>query len=382
VRPVWAEIDLSAITHNLGELRRRAERPVKILAPVKANAYGHGVVEVAGHLARQGIDGFATANIEDAIAIREAGIGLPILLYGSQLPEGNEYLLRHRLTPSLTSKAGLEALAALAARHPEPVAVHVKVDAGFGRLGVRLDEAAAFVREVLAAPNLMLEGLYTHIPFSDEAGEAWSRRRMSAFCDLVREVEIANGIRIPYAQGAASSLVASAFEDPLNTISPGHFLYGLSPLARLDPSSLGLKPALAALRARVIHLGWQRRGDDVAGSGPAGLAADRKTGVILFGMDNGYRPAAPGKTAHVLCRGRRCAVLAVSAEYTVIDVSHLPDVAVGDVVTLIGADGGEHLTIEQLAADQGAPSAAYWLVGLKSVPVRYRSGEVGTPSAV
>ena len=134
---------------------------------------------------------------------------------------------------------------------------------------------------------------------------------------------------------------------------------------------LGFRKALSALRARLIHVGERRRGDDLMDAGPDGLAHDATVGVVLIGMDNGYRAAA-GSGAFMLCRGTRCPVLGVSAEYTVIDVSAVPGAAVGDTVTIIGEDAGDAITVESLAQQVGAPSAAYWMVGLRDVPMRYR----------
>jgi len=370
-RPVWADIDLSAITHNIDVVRRRAGRAVKLLVPVKANAYGHGAVATGLHLESIGVDGLATANVDDAVAIRRAGATLPVLLYGAQLPSGNAYLLEHDLTPTVYSADSLRSISALATDSGRVVAVHVKVDAGMGRLGVRLDEAASFVREVMAAPGVRLEGLYTHIPFSDAAGAAWSRRRLVAFSELVRAVEAEHGIRIDFTQAAASSVLAEGLPDALNTVSPGHLTFGLHPIGGHQAEDAGFRKALTGLRARLIQIGHRRRGDDLPGTGPDGLAADATVGVILLGMDNGYRQGPAGSGAFVLCHGQRCAVLGVTAEYTVVDLGEVPQAEVGDVVTIVGRDGAAEITVETVAAHVGAPSAAYWMVGLKNVPYRY-----------
>jgi alanine racemase len=370
-RPTWAEVDLDAVTHNIALIRERAGRPVKLLVPVKANAYGHGAAVVGRHLEMLGVDGLATANVDDAIAIRRAGATLPILLYGAQLPAGNRYLLEHDLTPTVFSDVSLQAISGLAAGAGRVVNVHIKVDAGMGRLGVRLDESVAFAREVMRTPNVRLEGVYTHIPFSDDAGQAWSHRRLQAFTEAVRAIETEHGIEIDFVQAAASSVFAQALPDSLNTISPGHVTFGLHPITGARAESSGYRKALKAIRAAVIHLGHRHKGDDLPGAGLDGLAADATVGVILFGMDNGYREGPAGTSAYMLCRGRRCAVLSVSAEYTVVDLSDVPGASVGELVTVIGRDSDEEIAVETVAQQLGAPSAAYWMVGLKNVPYRY-----------
>ncbi len=370
-RPMWATVDLGAITHNVGLIRERAGRPVKLLVPVKANAYGHGAAVVGRHLESLGVDGLATANVDDAIAIRRAGATLPILLYGAQLPDGNRYLLRHDLTPTVHSADGLAAIGALASSAGRAIAVHLKVDAGMGRLGVRLDEAVAFAREIEASSGLALEGVYTHIPFSDAVGEAWSRRRLAAFCEVVRTIEVDRGAPLRFSQAAASSVLSRGLPDTLNTVAAGHLTFGLHPISGARPEDEGYRKALTGLQASLIQVSRRRRGDDLAGTGPEGLDADATVGVILLGMDNGYRNAPPGTVAHVLCRGRRCAVLSVSAEYAVVDLTDVPGALVGDTVTVIGRDGGEELSVETVARQLGAPSAAYWMLGLKNVPYRY-----------
>lgn len=368
---MWAEVDLGAITHNIALIRERAGRPVKLLVPVKANAYGHGAAVVGLHLESLGVDGLATANVDDAVAIRRAGATLPILLYGAQLPTGNQYLLQHDLTPTVYSSESLRSISDLAVDAGRTIDVHIKVDAGMGRLGVRLDEAAAFADEVIDAPNVRLEGIYTHIPFSDGLGETWSRRRLRAFTEVVRTIEATHRTAIDFVQAAASSVFAEDFPDVLNTIAPGHLTFGLHPITGASAEASGYRKALRAVRAAVIHIGRRRKGDDLPGAGADGIEADATVGVVLFGMDNGYREGHTGTPAYMLCRGRRCAVLSVSAEYTVVDLTDVPGAAVGDIVTVIGRDGDDEIAVETVAEQLGAPSAAYWMVGLKSIPYRY-----------
>jgi alanine racemase len=369
-RPLWADVDLGAITHNVALLRERAGRPVRILAALKANAYGHGIVAVAQHLESIGVDGIATANLDDALAVRRSGLSLPILMYGSALPGGLALLVANDLTPSIWTPVALGETTRLAAELDRTIAIHVKVDAGLGRLGVRLDEARAFIAEVMAAPGVHLEGIYTHLAFGKADGAAWSRRRLAAFSELVRQIEAEHHMSVEFAQAAASSVLVEGFTDSLNTIAPGHLLFGLSPVTGRSAEELGFRKALTALRGRLIHVGRRKRGDDLARAGAGGLPADATVGVVLIGIDNGYR-ATPSVGTVMLWHGVRCPVLGVSAEYTLIDLSGAPGAAVGDTVTLIGEDGGESVEVESLAAQAGVPSAAYWILGLRSVPMRY-----------
>ncbi|MCU1393058.1 MAG: alr [Ilumatobacteraceae bacterium] len=361
-RPVWAEIDLGAITHNIELIRERVGRPVRLIVPVKANGYGHGAVAIGRHLEQIGADAIATANVDEAIELRTAGVRLPILMYASQLPAATSRLLAYGLTPTIADRAGLDAAAAAAG--DRPVAVHVEVDAGFGRLGVRFDEAAAFIAAVVAEPRVWPEGIYTHVPFSDAAGAAWASRRIGAFGELVREIEATHGIRIPYAQVSASSALIESLPDDLNTVAPGHLTYGISTMDGVATEDLGFRQALGAIRAQVIHIGARERGDDLA---PGLPDTAMRTAVLLLGIDNGYELAAG---ASVLLRGVRCPVLSVNAEYTVIDTSSLPDVAVGEVATIVGSDGPDTLRLGDLAASAGR-SAGYWMMGFRRVPLRY-----------
>ena len=172
-------------------------------------------------------------------------------------------------------------------------------------------------------------------------------------------------------QAAASSVIAEAFPDGLNTIAPGHLTVGLHPISGHRAEDDGYRKALTALRAQLIHVGQRRQGDDLLGTWPGGQSADQRVGVILLGMDNGYRSGPVGTSAFMLCHGQRCRVLSVTAEYTVIDLDDVPDAAIGDVVTVIGSDGNDEITVEAVAQHLGAPSAAYWMLSLKSVPYRY-----------
>lgn len=365
-RPVWAEVSLDAITRNLAAIRKLAGRAVKVIATVKANAYGHGAAAVGLHLQRLGVDGFATANLDDAVDMRRAGVTAPIVMFASNLPDGIPELLAHRLTPTVQDLATARVISKAAG---SPINVHVKVDAGLGRLGVKLSDASRFIADISRIPNIRVEGLYTHLPFGDAAGAEWSRRHLLEFTDLVETVEREQGIGIDYAQAAASAILAGSLPDALNTVAPGHLLFGLSPVAHKSPTDLGLHPALHAIKARLIHIATHGAGDDLALTYGYAIAQRTRTGVFLLGLDNGLRMPPTG-SAWVLCGGQRCRILSVTAEYTVIDLSALTQAAVGDEITVLGRDGTDEIKIEEVAGYLGlSPTLA--ALTLRRIPISY-----------
>ncbi len=365
-RPILAEISLAAITENLKEIRRLVGRPVKVIATIKADAYGHGAVAIGRHLEKLGVNGLATANLDDAVALRERGVKIPIVLFASNLPAGVKTLLQYDLTPSVYDLETAKTLSAVATR---TVNVHVKVDDGLGRLGVKVPDARRFIGSIRQLPNINVEGVYTHIAFSNEAGKEWSRRRLVAFIDLIGKLEQEDGLRLDFAQASASSTITCEFPDTLNTIAPGHLLFGLCPVQKQLARTWKFKHALKSLKGRLIHTVQHSPGEDLAISGQYALQNAMRTGVILFGLDNGFRmPTLKG--AYMLCRGKRCSIVSVTAEYTVIDLAGVDEARVGDEVTIIGRDGAEAISLDQVGEYLGI-GATLASLDLRRIPVQY-----------
>ena len=349
VRPNRAEFDLAALRHNARELRRLAGPESKIIAALKANAYGHGAAAVARALADDG-DTFAlaTGSFEDALAIRNAGVGLPIMMFGGALPEAAPLLLEHDLMPTVYDLAGARVVSGAAIAAGRTASVYVKVDAGLGRLGVPLPDALAYIREVQRLPSFRVEGVYTHLSFFDEAEREWARGRMREFDRLLEDLEAA-GIEIPVTQGLASSCMVAGLTSRGNAVCPGHLLYGVP---STDPSvadTSAFRPMLQAIRSRIIHAGPPK-------AGMRGLPerdTPSRIGVIPLGLADGYRPAAPGRTPCALVDGARVPIRGISLEHITLDLSVRPAATVGDEVVLLGTSGGESITLADLADWQG-----------------------------
>lgn len=364
--PVWIEINLPAIQHNLRQIRRHLAPSVKILAVIKANAYGHGLLPVAQALRQAGADFLGVASVVEALALRRAGIGGKILVLGQCLPEEASSVVKHELIQAIGDGSSAEALAEAACRQGKPASVHLKVDTGMGRYGVWHEEAFTLYRRLLELTPLKAEGIFTHLSMAGQNVEA-TEEQLLRFSKLLQRLERAKlpvGIR-----HAANSVGLLRFPGcHLDLVRTGLLIYGASPIKEGQP--LKLKPALA-LKSRVRFLKMIEPGRTVSYGGT--YQASRKTLVatVPIGYAHGYTRALSNK-AEILVRGVRVPVIGrITMEDLMCDVTSVPGVAVGQEVVAIGRQGNEWLTAEELA--QHARTIPYEiLVGLSpAIPRRY-----------
>ncbi len=345
--PLWMELDFDALRANFHEVRRRVGPDVKVMASIKANAYGHGVVETARVLAELGVDYFATASFNDALRVRESGNATPIVMFGGNLPEGIEDHLRHDMIPSIYN---LETAQRISATVNTPIRVFLKVDIGLGRLGVPVNEAVVFAARVKALPNIVVEGIYTHISFHNDETRNYAKERLPTFYHMLDQMSAA-GIDIPVAQALDSGFILQNWHDELSAVCPGHVLYGISPCIPDYLDMAPFRPVLNAIKARLIHVGHHP--DEGPARGACWYHRNRRgatTGVIPFGMYDGYRKPPVGKTVEMLFRGKRIPVLGVSLEYTVVDLAEFDDAEVGEKIVIVGDSVEDRISIEEAAA--------------------------------
>lgn len=348
VRPIWMEIDLAALASNYRQVERLAKGR-EIIAAIKADAYGHGAVAVARELGRLGCSLLGTGSFAEALAIRAAGIDTAILMFGGYLPDGMATLHQHGLIATVHSPEGATALARLAGGAPVPV--YVEVDGGLGRLGVPMDQAVAFVRQVAAMPGVKLEGVYTHTPFSNAAGQRWAEGNLAAFERALQQLQ-QYGVKLPVTQGIASPGLLHETPDRCTAVCPGQLLYGFAPVAG-DAPHAGFQPVAKAIRARLVHVQPNQPARAMGSGGVYALPAGHTTGVFPFGLADGNRNPTGGKIAHVLWQGRKARVVGVSLEHCTLDFGPGVRPQVGDQVTILGEDGGERITLGDLATWQG-----------------------------
>jgi alanine racemase len=348
-RPVWAEISLRAIAKNFRAIRRHVGRRRKILAIVKANAYGHGAVPVAKALAKAGADWFGVTCVEEGAELRAAGIRQPILILSGFWPGEERRLIEHRLTPAITQRdqlRHLERAAASAARSRRlrgPFAVHLKIDTGMNRLGVSPAEMGAVAQALADSPHLRLDGAFTHFSSAEDFTSGLTEQQHSLFnsaMDQLRAERVDPGIL----HLANSAAVAARPETWADMVRPGAILYGYHqffepPERKVDAEEkLQLQPAFS-LRARIISLRDVPAGQGVGYNARFVTERSSRIAVIAAGYADGIVRALTNR-GRVLLRGR-CAPLVgiVSMDLTMVDVTSLPDVRLGDVATIFGSAG-------------------------------------------
>jgi len=347
-------VDLAALQANFTAIRQflsSADRPPRIIAVVKANAYGHGSARVALALESAGADLLACADIEEAVVLRRAGVRAPILIFGALSVSDLDGLFECSLTPTISTPSAARAVQKAAAKHKLTLGYHLKIDTGMNRLGFRHDNVRRTLPEVLASPNLRLEAIYTHFATADEPDAPFFDRQRANFEAALKTISELRGrppeggppeggpyegkVLIHAANSAATLRDSRVWYD---MVRPGLMLYGIvpPPLA----STIPLTPVMS-LTSRVVAVKGIRPGEGV-GYGLR-FQADKPvtTAVIPAGYADGIDLRVSGR-CHVLIRGRRVPIVgAVSMDMMMVDVTGLEDVAPGDEVVIIGRQGSE-----------------------------------------
>lgn len=350
MRAAWLEIDCGAYRANLRALSEHAARPV--MAVVKANGYGHGMVTVAREAAASGCSaGAAVALAEEGAELRAAGIRGRILVLGPTLEDEAELLVRERLDTVVSRPELLEALSAAAAALGRPAGVHVKVDTGMSRVGLEPAAALELARRARETPHVELAGIMTHFACADEPERPETRRQWDLFEPVAREV---SGWSPRPALHAANSPGALWFpEAGLDWVRGGIVTYGVNPGTL--PLPIPARP-VAALKARVTQVKEIPAGRSVSYGGTWTASRPTRLALVPVGYADGY-PWSLGNRGEALLRGRRVPIRGrVCMDQLLVDVTDLDPVTPGETVVLLGSDGDERITAEDLAAQAGTTS--------------------------
>ena len=350
LRPTWLEIDISALTNNVRELRRRIGPDRLLYAVVKANAYGHGANIIAPAALEAGADRLAVAALNEAVALRQAGLDAPILVLGYTPPDDAETLLEHSLTATVYDRRTSLAYAEVAARQGRKMTVHLKVDTGMHRLGV--DHAAAFelCAQIDGEENLQVEGIYTHFSTASQADQSYARKQLRRFTTLLDRLADA-GCRPPVAHAANSAATLALPDSHLDAVRCGILLYGLSPGSDC-PAPPQMGPVLS-WKARVAQVRRLSTGEPVSYGNSWRAPHSCTVAVVPVGYADGF-PRSPRTWQSVLIGGREAPIVGrVCMDQTVVDVTGIVDsgvdVAQDDEVVLIGLQQGQAISADTVA---------------------------------
>jgi alanine racemase len=341
-RPTWAEIDLSALEYNLNQIKSLIFPGTKILVCVKSDAYGHGIIPVSKRLVSLGVDYLGVASIDEGIILRKAGIDSPILVLGMILSGDSKPVLKYNLTQTVCTEELAEALNKKARRYKKIASIHIKVDTGMGRLGVLYSHALNFIKKIKQYKYLNIEGISTHFPCAD-LNSSFTQYQIEIFNALIKNLK-KEEIHIPLHHAANSMGIIGYKKSNFNLVRPGLMVYGLYPKKNIK---LKLKPVMS-LKTKIIYLKRVPKGAGLS-YGHTYHTKENTTVVTLpIGYGDGY-PRNLSNKAAVLIRKKRFKIAGrICMDQTLIDADNFK-VKIGDEVILIGFDGKDRITAEELA---------------------------------
>ena len=339
------KIDLDAIASNMDAIREKAGVPV--MAVVKADAYGHGAVQVA-RLLQDKCAFFCVSSILEAMELRQAGLSTPILILGHTPADAFPTAIREGIRPTIYRLEDALALSKAAQFLELPARFHFAVDTGMSRIGFQVNEEDADIcARIASLPGLFAEGLFSHFATADCADLTRAKKQAERFAEFDGMLR-RRGVKVPI-RHLNNSAGLMNFATPYEMVRSGIITYGMYPSDEVDPSLLSLRPALQWL-SRVTHVKTLPAGREISYGGTYVTKADTVVATIPVGYADGYRRNLSGKF-YVLIHGQKAPILGrICMDQMMVDVTHIPGVQVGDRVTLVGADGDETITMEQISA--------------------------------
>jgi len=349
-RPTWVEVSLSAFRSNMRAFREALPDSMAVMAVVKADAYGHGAVQMAKTAVEEGADYLGVAFMDEALELRRAGIEAPILILGYTPPEAIPLAARYNITVNVYSFEVLDALRKLSAQNR--VKIHIKVDTGMGRLGLhREEEAISFIEESLSLPGVEVEGLFTHFANADDADKTYTQMQYDRFDRIVSH--FANrGVRFKYLHTGNTAAGIDTPELSYNMIRLGIGLYGLYPSQQVRQERIELSPVMS-WKTRVVMLKTMPEGAGVSYGTIYRTREGERIATLPVGYADGYSRRLTG-AASAIVRGCKVPVVGtICMDQCMLSVTEVPDVSLGDEVVLLGRQGEEVITADELAAKLG-----------------------------
>ncbi len=346
----WCDISLDNLKHNVQQIKNKLNDNVKLCGIVKANAYGHGVEEIATNLVEQGVDYLAVAFIDEAVELRLCGFDQPILILGNTPEDTAEQVVEYNITASVYNTETAKMLSAEAVKQGKTVKIHIKIDTGMSRIGFVPDERTIEeIIELSKLPNLETEGIFTHFACSDSDDESMTLKQFEKFMEVVSKLE-KRGLSIPVKHCCNSAAIIKYPHMHLDMVRAGIILYGMYP-SDID-YDIDLKP-LMNFKTSVINIKTMQPGETISYGATYKVKEKMKVATIAVGYADGYSRLL-SNSGRVLINGQFANILGrICMDQCMIDVTNVHNISIGDEVILFGADENENLPVEEIAVKLG-----------------------------
>ena len=371
---VCAEIDLDAIAYNMEQMRNRIGGDAKLIAVVKTDGYGHGAVPIAQMFEEFSyVWGYAVACLEEAADLREHGIKKPVLVLGCVFPDQYEDMLNYDIRPAVYTEEMADAISGTAVRLGKTAHFHIKIDTGMGRIGFPVsEESADIIERISRLPNVRLEGMFTHFAKADETDKTYTMMQHERFMWMKEQIE-ERGISIRYFDCDNSAGIIDLPDMRHDLARAGISTYGMYPSDEVKKEAVDLKPALR-LTSHVTYVKDVAAGTPISYGGTFVAPEQMKVATIPVGYGDGY-PRSLSNKGYVLIHGKRARILGrVCMDQFMVDVTDIPETGFMDQVTLIGRDGDERITVEDLSELSGRFNYEFVCCLGKRIPRIYKRG--------
>ena len=356
---VYAEINLDALISNFKNIVNVIDDHTKVLAVLKTDAYGHCAVPIAKELEEfDKLYGFALATAEEALILRNSGISKPLLILGYTFNNSYEDMIKKDISFTVFRKDMLKDIANACRKlstteHKYKAKIHIKIDTGMGRIGITPDdEGIEFIKEAQGYEELIIEGIFSHLSKADETNREYTLYQLNSFKNFNDRIKNELNIDIPYKHISNSAAIIEYKEANYDLVRAGIILYGLWPSNEVRKDIIDLKPVFS-LKSRIVFIKTVKSGMSISYGGTFIAPKDMKVGTVCVGYGEGY-PRGLSNKADVLVHGKRCRILGrICMDQFMIDLSDIDQVSEGDEVTLIGLDGSECITMEELGEISG-----------------------------
>lgn len=373
----YAAIDLDAVIHNINELKKRIGEQTDIIAVIKADGYGHGAVPLGREMESiPFVWGYAVATADEAVLLRKGGLKKPILILGAIFPEQYDLIQKYDLRTTIFSYDMAKMLSDSISAEDQNIKIHIKMDTGMSRLGyLPCKESVKEIEQISRLPHIIMEGIFTHFVKADEADKTMTTHQVELF-DEMNQMLLKQGITFPIRHISNSAGIIDVDNTSYDLVRAGIVIYGIWPSDEVNKASINLRPVMA-LKSRIAFLKTIKAGDTVGYGATYQTDREEKIATISFGYADGY-PRTMSNKGYVLIRGKKAPIRGrICMDQFMVDVTNIESVCIGDVVTLIGKDENEEITMEEFSRLSGRFYYEIPCILTKRVPrVYYKHNQV------